>query len=210
MNRPILPSPARRLSAAVTVLAGFAFLLPVTAPHPSVAQNHPVMSNVVPDGGTGSIEGKVHSIDPTTRLLTIVSASGTALTAYAADEVRLDNIKPGDSVDASYMRTVLWVVTPASALAPQGATKTVGEVAHTPGGIGPEATQISGRVLKIDSAQHSFDFVDASGGGVYTIAVVDPKRLPMLSALKVGNAVTVSISPLVITTMTECGWFGCS
>jgi hypothetical protein len=67
---------------------------------------------------------------------------------------------------------------------------------------------LSGRVVKIDPGK-SFDVVDATGGGVYTIMVLDPMKAGMLNALEVGNAVTVALSPLTVTTMEKCGWFGC-
>ena len=190
---------------ALVPLAGAVLLLPIGAPRDAIAQGHPTMSNVIPDGGAGAIEGKIESIDPISRQLTIVSASGSLLTWVAGSDVRLRNVEQGDAVDARYNRTVLWVVTPTSAPVPSGATTTVGEVAHTPGGIGPGASQISGRVLKIDGNAHSFDFVDASGGGVYTIQVTDPSRIAMLPMLKVGSAVMVSITPLTITTMVRYG-----
>ena len=199
----------RAKSAVVASLACTVFLLPMGMPRTAAAQDHPKMSNVVPDGGTGAIEGKIQSLDTNARQITIEPKSGDALTLYVGPSVRLDNIDQGDSVTAHYTRQVYWVVTPASAPAPQGATATVGEVAHTPGGIGPGATQLSGRVLKLDQG-HSFDIVDATGGGVYTIVVTDPTKAALLSNLQVGNAITVSLTPLTITEMEKCGWFGCS
>jgi hypothetical protein len=200
-----LPRPA-----ALALLAGATLLVPIGVPHDAVAQEHPRMSNVIPDGGTGAIEGKIESVDPASRQVTIVPVSGNPLTLVAGSDVRLDNVEQGDTVDARYTRTVLWVVTPASTSVPPGATATVGDVAHTPGGIGPGATQISGRVLKVDNNSHSFDFVDATGGGVYTIQVTDPSRIAMLPMLKVGSGITVSLTPLTVTTMVKCGWFGCA
>jgi hypothetical protein len=128
----------------------------------------------------------------------------------AGPDIRLDNIGPGDAVNVRYSRSVLWVASGASTPVPPGATRTVEHLATTPGGVGPEATQISGRILKVDSENHSFDFVDATGGGVYTILVTDPSRIAMLPMLKVGTGITVSMTPLTINGMEKCGWFGCS
>jgi hypothetical protein len=199
----------RPKSAAVGLLAAAAFLVPIATLQVASAQQHPQMSNVIPDGGTGSIEGKVLALDHATRAMTIASRDGTPTDLYAGPAVRLDNVEQGDEVEANYTRQVLWVVSPTSTPAPAGATSTVGQVAHTPGGIGPEATQISARVTKIDPGR-SFDIVDATGGGMYTIVVTDPTKAAMMSNLQVGNAITVSLTPLTITSMEKCGWFGCS
>ena len=196
-------------SAVLALFATAALLVPIGFPRVAEAQAHPQMSNVVPDGGTGSIEGRVLALDPTTRAITIASRDGNPLDLYAGPSVRLDNVEQGDEVEANYTRQVLWVVTPVSAPAPPGATTTVGQVAHTPGGIGPEATQISARVTKIDPGR-SFDIVDSTGGGLYTIVVTDPTKAAMMSNLQVGNAITVSLTPITITSMEKCGWFGCS
>jgi hypothetical protein len=170
---------------AVGLITATGFLVPIVTLHVASAQQHPQMSNVIPDGGTGSIEGKVLALDQGTRAITIASRDGTPLDLYASQPVRLDNVEQGDEVEANYTRQVFRVVTPTSAPAPAGATTTVGQVAHTPGGIGPEATQISARVTKIDPGR-SFDIVDATGGGVYTIVVTDPSKAAMMSA--VGSA----------------------
>jgi len=199
----------RPKSAAVGLFAAAAFLAPIATLQVTEAQPNPQMSNVVPDGGTGSIEGKVLALDVATRAITIASREGTPLDLYAGPAIRLDNVEQGDAVEANYTRQVLWVVTPTSAPAPAGATSTVGQVAHTPGGIGPEATQISARVTKIDPGR-SFNIVDVTGGGVYTIVVTDPTKAAMMSNLRVGDAITVSLTALTITSMEKCGWFGCS
>jgi hypothetical protein len=203
----------RPRSVAFAAFGIVTLLLPALSPHGAIAQQekppHPKMSNFIPDGGTGAIEGKIQSLDTTARKLTIAPKSGEPLTLYAGPSVRLDDVEQGDKVDAQYTRTVLWVVTPAAKPAPEGATAPLGEVAHTPGGVGPDATQISGRVMKIDQTAHSFDVVDATGGGVYTIQVTDPNRVAMMSKLHVGDAITVSLTPLTITSLVKCGWFGC-
>jgi ribosomal protein L14 len=41
---------------------------------------------------------------------------------------------------------------------------------------------------------HSLDVVDPSGGGVYTINVVDPARQMAMSTLKVGDTITAVVS----------------
>jgi hypothetical protein len=66
---------------------------------------------------------------------------------------------------------------------------------------------IVGRVVKLDGPS-SFDVVNANGGGVYTIKVTNPTRQAAFKLLKVGDSVTVSVSPLIVTSIAKCGLFG--
>ena len=71
----------------LTALALLAFLLPIGSPGGATAQErppNPTMSNVVPDSGTGTIEGKIQSINPNTRQVTIVTSSGTSVPLVGA------------------------------------------------------------------------------------------------------------------------------
>jgi hypothetical protein len=65
---------------------------------------------------------------------------------------------------------------------------------------------VVGRVVKLDGAR-SFDLVNANGG-VYTIKTFDPTRQAAVGLLKVGDSVTVSASPLIVTSIAKCGLFG--
>ena len=74
-------------------------------------------------------------------------------------------------------------------------------------GIGANAAVIVGRVVKLDGPS-SFDVVNANGGGVYTIKITNPARQASFKILKVGDSVTVSVSPLIVTSIAKCGLFG--
>src|SRR5689334_3347266 len=96
-----------RLIMAATVLAAAGALAssPMLTPRSALAQTapaHPEMSNVIPDGGSGGIEGKVQSIDPRTRILEVAPKSGHAVQLYASPHVRIDDIEVGDEVDALF------------------------------------------------------------------------------------------------------------
>jgi len=54
----------------------------------------------------------------------------------------------------------------------------------------------------------SFDVVNPAGGGVYTIQTTDPARQVLIGMLKVGDSITVSISPLTVNSIAKCGVFG--
>jgi hypothetical protein len=82
------------------------------------------------------------------------------------------------TVSVHYDRSVMFVIGTANvAVLPNPATSTVGQVAKTPGGIGPEAAVISGSVVKLGSPS-SVDVVNVNGGGVYTIQVPIPLVWP--------------------------------
>jgi hypothetical protein len=53
-----------------------------------------------------------------------------------------------------------------------------------------------------------FDVVNANGGGIYTIKTTNPTREAAVAALKVGDSITVSVSPLIATSVAKCGLFG--
>ena len=57
---------------------------------------------------------------------------------------------------------------------------------------------------------HNFDLflVNADGGGIYTVKVTNPARQQALKMLKVGDSVTVSVGPLIATSVAKCGVFG--
>ncbi len=78
-----------------------------------------------------------------------------------------------------------------------------------PGGVGVRLTKISGTVVGIDMSAHSLDVVNPSGGGVYTIDVTDPSRIPLLQSLKVGDTVTAVVSQALAVSITPApkSWF---
>lgn len=196
-------------TAAIACMAAFTSVVLSTQ---AAAQANPTMTNVIPDSGSYSAHGTIQAINPGAGTLTIVPASGSPLPLTAASGVSLANLAVGDNVSVHYSRTVAFEVgTPNVAVPKNEPTQTVGQLAKTPGGIGPEATVISGSVVKLNSAS-SFDVVNINGGGVYTIQVTNPARLALVSTLKVGDSVTVSLGPVVLTSVAKCGlfgWFGC-
>jgi len=201
----------RKISLGVAMTAALACatsVLPLVLPAPAVAQSNPTMTNVVPDGGNFATQGKIQAIDPGALTLTIVPESSPPLPMMVAPGVKLSDVSVGDVASVHYTRSVTFVVgTPNVAVAQVAATSTIGQVAQTPGGIGPNAATIVGRVVKLNSPG-GFDVVNASGGGIYTIQTTDPTRQTAMGLLKVGDSVTVSVSPLIATSVAKCGLFG--
>jgi hypothetical protein len=203
-NPTILPSIAVAafactLGAATLIGSGPAFAQ-VAAPA------NPTMTNVIPDGGSFAVNGRVTAINADARTLTIAPSSGAPVPMVAPASVSLADISTDDIVSAHYSRTVTFVVGTPQAETPS-ATATVSEVARTPGGIGPGAEVIVGRVVKVDGPG-AVDIVNVTGGGLYSIRATDPSRVAALAAVRVGDSVTASIGPFTVTSIATCSMFG--
>jgi hypothetical protein len=198
-------------ASAATALLCASAILPTMQPTQVRAQANPVMTNVIPEGGNYAVQGKVQTINPAAGTLTIVHASNRPLPLKAGPGVDLADAKleVGDSVSAHYTRSVaLEIASPQTRVSDRGASETVGQLARKPGGVGPDAMNLKGVVTQINGGS-SFDLVDASGGGVYTIQVTNPARVALVQQLKVGDTVTAVVTPLTLTSVAKCGWFGC-
>ena len=199
---------SQRVSMTVivmTVLACAVAMTPLTLSTSVVAQT---MTNVVPDGGEFAAQGKIQALDPGASTLTLVPESGQPVPMTVAPGVNLTDVSVGDVADVHYTRSVTFVV--GSSNVPVGqvpVTSTVDEVARTPGGIGYNAAVGVGRVVKLNGPT-SFDVVNANGGGIYTIKTTNPSREAAIGLLKVGDSITVSVSPLIATSVAKCGLFG--
>jgi hypothetical protein len=125
-----------------------------------------------------------------------------------APGVNLSDVSVGDVANVHYTRSVTFVVgTPQVPVGQVPVTSTVEQVAQTPGGIGYNAAVVVGRVVKLNGPT-SFDVVNANGGGIYTIKTTNPSRGAAIGMLKVGDSMTVSVSPLIATSVAKCGLFG--
>jgi hypothetical protein len=194
-------------TAAAVLVCSVAFA-PLVLSTSAAAQSNPTMTNVVPDGGEFAVEGKLQTLDPGALTLTIAPESGSPMPMTVAPGVDLTNVSVGDVADVHFKRSVTFVV--GSPHVPVGhipVTSTVDEVARTPGGVGYDEAVIVGRVVKLNGP-NSFDVVNANGGGVYTIKSTDPTRQAAIALLKVGDSITVSVSPLIATSVAKCGLFG--
>jgi hypothetical protein len=175
---------------------------------PVAAQTDPTMTNVVPDGGQFAAQGKLQALDPGASTLTLVPESSPPIPMTLAPGVNLTNVSVGDVASVHYTRSVTFVVgSPNVPVGQVPVTSTVGQVAQTPGGIGYNAAVVVGRVVKLNGPT-SFDVVNANGGGIYTIKTTNPTREAAIAQLKVGDSITVSVSPLIVTSVAKCGLFG--
>jgi hypothetical protein len=199
---------------ALTAIAATAFVQLPGLTNQARAQANPVISNVVPASEAVTLQAKITAIDPNTRAVTLVGASGHQVTVTAGSAVRLDMLNVGDRVDAQYFRSVGFMVAP-----PRGGTGTpvsddemtqmVAQPVQAPGGVAIRLTKVSGTVVGIDLASHSIDVVNPSGGGVYTIDVTEPSRIAMLDSLKVGDTITAVVSQALAVSIqpAQKSWF---
>jgi hypothetical protein len=166
------------------------------------------MTNVVPDGGQFAAQGKIQSLDPGASTLTLVPGSGPPIPMTVAPGVNLTDVSVGDVASVHHSREVTLVMGgPNVPVGQVPVTSTVDQIAQTPGGIGYNAAVVVGRVVKLNGPT-SFDVVNANGGGIYTIKTTNPTREAAVAALKVGDSITVSVSPLIAASIAKCGLFG--
>jgi hypothetical protein len=168
-------------------------------PNNAAAQANPTLNNVIPKSAAVTVHAKITAIDPGTRAVTLVGASGNAVAVTAGPLVRLDTLKVGDRVNAKYYRSVGFVVNPPAGgngvpVSNDQMQQITAQSAQEPGGVGARLTQVSGAVVGIHLDAHSVDLVNPSGGGIYTIDVTDPARVAMLDSLKLGDTITAVIS----------------
>ncbi len=201
----------RSTAAAMAIAGAAALALP---PRPGLAQANPTLENIVPQSAEVSLAAKIRSIDPATREIVLVGRSGTPITVLAGPSVRLELLKPGDTVSVDYYRSVAFLVAaPQSSGGPPPPPDSVAALlarrAEAPGGIGVRVTKVSGVVVGIDAAARTVDLVPAGGGGVYTVEVTDPARAAHLSALHVGDTVTAVVSEALAIKVTPApkSWF---
>jgi hypothetical protein len=124
-----------------------------------------------------------------------------------APGVSLADIAQGDFASVHYTRRVTFTTGNANAPAKATATATVGQTALNPSGIAANGAVIVGRVVKLDGPS-SIDVVNNNGGGVYTTKTTQASREALIAKLKVGDSITVNVSPIIATSVAKCGLFG--
>jgi hypothetical protein len=191
------------MGAVATVLVYGATVVPsrLLLP-PAAAQQHPVLRNVIPESASMTVQAKITAVNPSTREVTLQGRSGNTVTVTAGPVVRLDMLKVGDTVNAQYYRSVAFGISAPKGgnEAPQskdGMVEMTDQPAEAPGGVGVRLIRVQGLVVGIDRAANSFDVVNPSGGGVYTIEVTNPERIARLSEVKVGDTITAIVSQAV-------------
>ena len=174
---------------------------------PVVAQAPPTAQNIIPDAISYATQGKISALDPGAGTLIITPENQKPIPMAVAPGVSLGDVEDGDVASVHYTRTVTFTVGNAPVTATGNTT--VAQAAQNPADIvtATTPTVIIGRVLKINGPS-SIDVVNNNGGGIYTIKTTQPSRMAAIAKLKVGDSVTVNVSPIVATSVAKCGLFG--
>ncbi|MFL5280896.1 MAG: hypothetical protein ACJ8AW_07815 [Rhodopila sp.] len=175
----------------------------------AVAQSPPppTAQNVIPDGITYTVRGKLTSLDAAGDMLTVTPDGQQPVTMTIAPGVDLSDVEQGDVADVHYTRHVTFAV--GNAGTSGAGNMSVGQAAQNPEAIAnsPTSTVIIGRIVKINGP-NSVDVVNNNGGGVYTIKTTQQKRIELISHLKVGDTLAVHVSPMIATSVAKCGLLG--
>lgn len=204
-------------TGAFLMIAGAACLAPTIAGPSAQAQTMApgtTLRNVIPQAEEVTLQAKITAIDPSTRQVTLKSASGNSVNVTAGPLVRLDMLQVGQKVNAQYYRSVAFVVNP-----PRGGngvpvsdaqfSQIVAQPVQAPGGVALRMIKISGTVVGVDLSSNSISLVNPSGGQVYTVDVTDPSRIAMLPSLHVGDTISAVVSETLAVSITPApkGWF---
>lgn len=222
MEMKITHSKSLVKTAAAFMLFGTACLVPLATAQRAHAQNSMApgtpmqsgitnsgtnMQNVIPHSEEVTLQAKITAIDPATRAVTLKNAEGDKVTVIAGQDVSLDTLKVGQTVNAQYYRSVAFVINP-----PQGGMgvpvsddqfmQATAQPVTAPGGVVVQVVKMTGTVVGIDLSSNSISVVNPSGGLVVTIDVTNPARAAMLSQLKVGDTISAVVSQELAVSIT--------
>ena len=174
-------------SRIVTTLAA-TLALPVAA---LVGQAAAEASHHEPLTKAQSVEARaiVAAIDPSTRMVTLMTKDGEKFDVQAGPEVKnFDQIKVGDTVKATYIESVAFQVVPKGET--PGGTAQIAD--RIPGGVavGQQVTT-SFKVASVDPKTNIL-WVTLPNGNTKKIQVQDPKAQERLKTLSPGNVVAVT------------------
>jgi hypothetical protein len=146
------------------------------------------------------IRGTIDAIDKDKGTVTLKGPKGRTLTLEVRDRQKLDAIKVGDPVVATYMEAVVIQARKAGTATP-GVTTQETRVGSKPGetpagAIGREVT-VTATLTAIDKKAQTVT-IKGPEGGTETIKAKDPKNL---EALKVGDMVDITYAQALAVTL---------
>jgi len=185
MNKTTTVAPALLLGVTLLVQSPA-----VGADAPWLAQT----SGAVPGRGVvGSVtvRGTVAAVDKEKRTITLKGPTGNTLTLDVKDPAKLDVIKVGDPVVATYMEAVAFQIRKAGTATPGATTQETrvsSKPGETPGGaIGREVT-VTATITAIDKNAETVTIRGPQGDSA-TVKARDPKNLDLV---KVGDLVDIT------------------
>ena len=188
---------ARRALAGVMVVA-LGLAVASSAAH---AQDKASVSRSETATGTAV----VRSIDRPGRHLVIASDKGESVTLKVPAEARnFDNLRPGDKIAVTYTLATEYVLSaPNTALPPDTDDVLVARAAKgdLPGGYLANHVVVTGAVVGIDQANHTFKLVSPEGGAVHMVSVKTAEGRRAMAKMRVGDTITAHISESVLLTV---------
>jgi Cu/Ag efflux protein CusF len=142
------------------------------------------------EGQAVTVRGTVSAVDKENRTVTLKGPKGRTLTLDVKDPEKLDAIKAGDPVVATYMEAIAFQIKPAGTAA--GTTTQESRVTSKPGetpagAIGREVT-VTAPITAIDKKANTVTIKGPEGNSA-TVKAKDPKNL---ERIKVGDMVEIT------------------
>ncbi|HKR86864.1 MAG TPA: hypothetical protein VJS38_01695 [Phenylobacterium sp.] len=144
----------------------------------------------------------VVSVDPATRHLVVRKPSGETSSLKVPAEVRnFDQLKPGDTISATYTLEAEFALSPPNKPLPED-TQTVitarASRGELPAGVIANHLVVTGAVLGVDTQANTVRVVSPKGGEVHTFAVTSPEGRRLISQLKPGDKVTAYVTESIL------------
>ena len=183
-----------RPSARLSLLCAALAFAPLASPRHAAAQT--AVPAVAGDYESVTGSATVAAIDPATRTVTLRDADGASVAVTAGDEVRnFDQIKVGDTVNATYAQSVHYKLYPAGSKLPNMVAASAAGAAKPgakPGAAAGSETEVTFSILSVDTAANTLDVIPQGGGRVHTLHVQDPARQALLKTVQPGQFLTVT------------------
>lgn len=140
----------------------------------------------------------VKSVNMATRRAVLTDSDGYSYAMKVGDHVRnLNKVKPGDTINATYNLTTVYVLSGRGAATPANTDVTMTARAakgDLPAGAAMNSTVITDVVLGVDLANNTLKLSDPKGGRVQTVHVANPLAQKQLHTVKVGDKITEHVT----------------
>ena len=140
--------------------------------------------------GSVTVRGTVAAVDKENRTVTLKGPEGNTLTLDVKDPAKLDVIKVGDPVVATYMEAVAFQIKKAGTATPGSTTqesRVSSKPGETPAGVISREITVTGTITAIDKKAQTVT-VKGPQGNAATVKAQDPKNLDLI---KVGDLVEI-------------------
>jgi hypothetical protein len=147
----------------------------------------------------------VVSVDLGTRYVVVRKENGETTSLKAPPEVRnLANLKPGDTITATYTLATEFALSPPNKPLPEDTDTIIAARAQQgelPAAIIANRVVVTGAVLAINTQANTLKVVSPQGGQVHTFVVASPEGRRLMGQLKPGDKITAYITEsLLIST----------